>query len=103
MTGDLREKYLRINMDFAPLAGNLEQQIAVQKRLVQKISRSRPNDEVTALLVSVAESIEVSEALLKFTKNFMHGVTEDANALLQGAELRNTIKWQSDLIENGLR
>ena len=33
----------------------------------------------------------------------MHGVVEDANALLEGAELRNKILWQGQLIEKELK
>lgn len=104
MTGNYKEKYLRLNLDLAPMAGKLDQSITTQKRLIERIARRRDiTDDVKELLVSVAESIEVSEELLKFTKKFMHGVVEDSNALLEGAELRNKILWHSQLLEDKLK
>lgn len=99
-----KEKYLRINLDLAPMAGKLDQFTSTQKRLIERIAKRRDlTDDIKELLVSVAESIEVSEELLGFTKKFMHGVVEDANALLEGAELRNKILWQGQLIEKELK
>lgn len=85
-----KEKYLRINLDYAPMAGKLDQSIQAQKRLVERLAKRKDlPDDVKALIVSVADSIEVSEDLLKFTSKFFHGVIEDAHALLKGAHERN--------------
>ena len=85
-----KEKYLLINLEYAPMAGRLDQLTTAQKRLVERLSKRKDlPDDVKALIVSVADSIEVSEGLLKFTHKFFHGVVEDAHALLRGAEIRN--------------
>lgn len=99
MTGDLKEKYYRINLDFPVLAGRVEMLNATQKRLVERLIRTKMSDDQKALVLSVAESIEASANLVNYTHKFLHGVCEDAHALTEGAGLRNTIKWQSDLLE----
>jgi len=102
MTGDLREKYYRINLDFPPIAGKIDQCNGVQRRLISRLAMKKQDEETKALLISVAESIEVSELLVKYSHKMFKGVVEDINALLEGATLRNTIKWQSDVIEGYL-
>lgn len=104
MTGNYKEKYLRINLDYAPMAGRVDQVMTTQKRLVEKLVKRRDlPEDVKALLLTVAESIEATDDLMDFTKKFFHGVVDDANALLEGADLRNKIKWQSQLLEeNGI-
>lgn len=85
-----KEKYLRINLDYAPMAGKLDQTIQAQKRLIERLAKRKDlPDDVKALIVSVADSIDVGEDLLTFTGKFFHGVVEDAHALLKGAEVRN--------------
>lgn len=90
-----KEKYLRINLDFAPMAGRADQLMASQKRLVERLAKKKDlSPEVKELVLSVAESIEVTDDLLKFTTKFFHGVIEDAHALLKGAEVRNVEESQ---------
>jgi hypothetical protein len=103
MTGDYKEKYLRINLDFPPLAGKLEQLIKVQRRLINRMAHQKNlGDDCKALVVSVAESVEQTERLIEFTHKYLKGVAEDAKALTEGAEIRNTIKWQGQLINEFL-
>lgn len=98
MTGDLKEKYYRINLDFPVLAGRMEMLHTAQKRLIERMARTKGmSDDQKALLVSVAESIEAGENLVRYTHKFLHGVVEDAHALTEGAGLRNVAKWQNDL------
>lgn len=98
MMGDYREKYLRLSADFQERAGRLSAIQAKQRRLVLDLSKGKHDESVKTLLVSVAESVEAGEALLSYTHKMLQGVGEDAKALCEGAELRNTIKSQSDLI-----
>lgn len=102
MTGDYKEKYLRISADFAERAGRLDQITTSQKRLINRMAKSKQTEDVKTLLVSVAESVDASDALLRYTHQTLQGVSNDAKALCNGATLRNTIKWQSDLIEEFL-
>jgi hypothetical protein len=98
MTGDLKEKYYRINLDFPVLAGRMDMLHTAQKRLVERMARTKGmTDDQKALLVSVAESIEAGEDLLRYTQKFLHGVCDDAQALTEGAGIRNIAKWQNDL------
>jgi DNA helicase IV len=99
MTGDYKEKYLRINLDFPPLAGRLDQLIQAQKRLIKRMaSQKNLGEDCKALVISVAHSVEETEKLIEFTHKYLQGVAEDAKALTEGAEIRNTIKWQGQLI-----
>ncbi len=98
MTGDHLEKYYRINMDWPALAGNLDQTIKAQRRLIERLSKSKHTQEVKDLIVSVAASIEASEALIAWTHNMLKEVGQDCEALSEGATIRNQVKWGSELI-----
>lgn len=99
MTGDYKEKYYRINLDFPPLAGKLDQLLQAQKRLIKRMaSQKNLGDDCKALVISVAHSIDETEKLIQFTHKYLQGVAEDAKALTEGAEIRNQIKWQGQLI-----
>jgi len=100
MTGDLKEKYYRINLDFPVLAGRIEMLNATQKRLIERMAKGKLTDDQKSLFLAVAESIEASDNLVKYTHKFLRGVCEDAHALTEGAGTRNIIKWQSDLIRD---
>lgn len=102
MTGNIKEKYLLINRDFPPLAGRVDQLLQAQKRLIKRMAGKNLGDDCKALVMSVAHSVEATEELLQFTQKFLHGVAEDSNALTEGAQLRNIVKWQGDLINEFL-
>lgn len=103
MNGDYKEKYLRINLDFPPLAGRLEQLIQAQKRLIKRMAAQKNlGEDCKALVMSVAHSVEETEKLIQFTHKYLQGVAEDSKALTEGAGLRNTIKWQGQLINEFL-
>ncbi len=95
---DHLEKYIRINMDFPNKAGKLDSVLSAQKRIIQKLMKSKQSPEVQELLVSVAESIDVSYDLLAYTKTTLQEIATDSKAVLDGARLRNTIEFQSEVL-----
>ena len=98
MTGQHLDKYLKINKEFPSMAGNLEQTLKAQRRLVEKLSKGKHTEDIKNLIVSVAGSIEVTEELLKWIHNMLKEVGIDAEYLVEGAKYRNIIRWQSELI-----
>lgn len=97
MTGDLSEKYYRINIEFPSIAGNLEQTIKAQRRLIEQLSRGKQSDEVKNLIVSVAGSIEATETLITWTHNMLKEVGKDSEALVEGSKVRNQLQWSAEL------
>lgn len=95
---DLNEKYLELNRSFPNKAGKLLQVITTQKRLVEKLAKTKQSDDVKALLISVAEGYDVSIDLLEYMKNVLQGVANDAEALLEGSKVRNIVRDQNELI-----
>lgn len=98
MTGDYLEKYVRINKEFPSLAGNLEQTVKAQRRLIETLSKGKHSEEVKSLIVSVAVSIEASEALIAWTHNMLKDVGKDCEALMEGSKVRNQLRWNSELL-----
>ena len=98
MTGDYQEKYIRVNLDFVPMAGKLDQDLRAQRRLLDKLVRMKPTEDVKNLLVSVAGTIEETDKLIAWTHKMLTGVLEDAKALCDGAQLRNQLKWNGELL-----
>lgn len=93
------EKYYRINLDFPDKAGKLKSVIETQKRLVEAIARMHPKDEdIKALLVSVAEGYGVTDDLLTYMKNVLQGVANDSAALLEGSKIRTQHRDQGEEI-----
>lgn len=96
---DVREKYVRLNIDFPNKAGKLRQVIETQKRLVNKLSKLKQTDDIKALLLAVSEGYDVSIDLLEYMKLVLHGVANDAEILADGGKSRNIIKMQSEEIQ----
>lgn len=94
---NLTEKYYRINQDFPEMAGKIASIIAVQKRLVHKMAKSKSDDSTKALLLSVAQGIEVTEELLEWMRLMLKEVAKDAAALVEGGKARTTAKWAAQL------
>lgn len=92
------EKYIRLNMDFPNKAGKLNQVVVTQKRLVEKLMKSKQSPEVQELLISVAEGYDVTLDLLGYMKTTLQEVANDCDAILEGSRLRNVIQDQSDMI-----
>lgn len=95
---DLYEKYLKLNKAFPNKAGKLLQVITTQKRLIENLSHRKQETEVKELLLSVAEGYDVAIDLLEYMKQVIQGVANDAESLLPGATIRNTVRDQSELI-----
>lgn len=95
---DHLEKYIRLNIDFPNKAGKLDSVLSAQKRILHKLMRSKQSPEVQELLVSVAEGIDVSNDLLAYIKTTLQEIATDSNAVIEGARLRNTIEFQSDVL-----
>lgn len=98
MTGDLTEKYYRINIEFPSLAGKLDQTVKAQRRLIEQLSKNKHSEEIKSLIVSVAVSIEASEALIAYTHNMLMEVGKDCEALIEGSKVRNQLRWNSELL-----
>lgn len=97
---DINEKYIELNRSFPNKAGKLLQIITTQKRLVEKLVKTKQTPESEALLISVAEGYDVTLDLLNYMKNVLQGVANDAEALLEGSAIRNTVRLQNELISN---
>lgn len=97
-TPDYHEKYFRLNMDWLPMAGQLEQRLKAQRRLVDKLATQKHDQGVKDLIVSVAFSIEETEALLAWVQKMLNGVGEDAAALLPGSKARTELAWTAQLL-----
>jgi hypothetical protein len=95
---DLNEKYYELNKAFPNKAGKLMQVITTQKRLIEGLALSKQTDDVKALLLSVAEGYDVTVDLLDYMKNVLQGVANDAEALMEGSKLRNTVNDQNEFI-----
>lgn len=95
---DLNEKYYELNKAFPNKAGKLMQVITTQKRLIEGLASSKQTDDIKALLLSVAEGYDVSVDLLDYMKNVLQGVANDAEALMEGSKLRNTVNDQNEFI-----
>jgi len=95
---DLNEKYYELNKAFPNKAGKLMQVITTQKRLVEAMANPRLPDDVKALLLSVSEGYEVTVDILDYMKNVLQGVANDAEALMEGSKLRNTVNDQNEFI-----
>ena len=92
------EKYVRLNIDFPNKAGKLNQVVVTQKRLVEKLMKSKQSPEVQELLISVAEGYDVTLDLLDYMKTTIQEVANDSQAIIEGSKLRNVIDSQSELI-----
>lgn len=92
------EKYVRLNMDFPNKAGKLNQVVVTQKRLVEKLMKSKQSPDVQELLISVAEGYDVTLDLLTYMKKTLQEVANDSQAIIEGSKLRNIIDEQSTLI-----
>lgn len=97
---DLNEKYIELNRSFPNKAGKLLQVITTQKRLVEKLAKTKQSEDIKTLLISVAEGYDVSLDLLEYMKNVLQGVANDADALLEGSAIRNTVRLQNELISS---
>ena len=95
---DLNEKYYELNKAFPNKAGKLMQVITTQKRLIEGLASSKQTDDIKALLLSVAEGYDVTVDLLDYMKNVLQGVANDAEALMEGSKLRNTVNDQNEFI-----
>jgi hypothetical protein len=95
---DLNEKYYELNRAFPNKAGKLLQVITTQKRLVEKLAKTKQSEDVKTLLISVAEGYDVSIDLLDYFKNVLQGVANDAEALMDGSKVRNSLNDQNELI-----
>ena len=98
MTGDYKEKYYRINLDWPEKAGKMNQVLATQKRLITKLSKSKQSQDVAELLVSVGEGYDVATDLMDWMRKMLTGVAQDATALCEGSTVRNQLKWNSELL-----
>lgn len=92
------EKYYRLNLEWPALAGNLDQTLKAQRRLIERLSKIKHTEEVKSLIVSVAASIEATEALIKWTHNMLTEVGKDSEVLIDAAKTRDTLEFQSEVI-----
>lgn len=89
------EKYFRIKQAWPNKAGKLKSILEAQKRLITALAKERHSDKVKALIVSVAESYDVSDDILNYTHELLQDVAKDSEALREGAKLREQIREQS--------
>lgn len=95
---DLQVKYYEINKSWPNKAGKLSQLLAFQRRKVERLSHSRQPDEVKELLKAVAEGHDVATQLIGYVHGLLKEVALDSETLMKGAQTRNMIQEQSDMI-----
>ncbi len=98
MTGDYKEKYYRLNLDWPDKAGKLSQVMATQKRLVTSMARSKQTEEAKKLIESVAEGYDVAIDLMKWMQDTLQDVGRDAHALAEGSQVHNQLKWNQEVL-----
>lgn len=89
-----------MNIDFPNKAGKLLQVLETQKRLLFNLSRQKQNEDVAALMIATAEGYDVGKELLTYMKETIQDVANDADALADGARVRNTVQEQSELLNH---
>lgn len=97
---DQLEKYWSMNLYFVPKAARLDIICKAQRRLLLKIKSKDP--DVKLLALQSAEMIEACEDFLKFAKETLNDILKDYQAAYEGAELRNILNSQSELISEFL-
>jgi hypothetical protein len=97
---DVCEKYIELNKTWPNKAGKLRSLLEAQKRLLETLLKSRQSDKVKELILAVSESYCVSVDLLDYVHNVLQGVANDAEALRDGAKIRNAMKFVQE--ENDL-
>lgn len=98
---DYSEKYLLIRDQFPNKAGELLRLITAQKRLIKKIG-SKQSKDVQELMLASAEAHDVAIDLLDWMKQILQGIAEDAIALNEGSKVRNSLNFQSAIIDEYL-
>jgi len=93
----LTEKYIRISIDFPDMAGRIAELLAHQKRLVSRLAKSKQTDDVKELLQSVADSVTITDELLKWTHTMLQSVLADSKALRQGSEVRDKLRRAQEM------
>lgn len=100
---DYEEKYLLIQRDFPNKAGKLAQLLATQKRQIQNLTAlAKKNKDVEAILLTSAETYDVGHEILGWIKEVLQGVLNDSEALKEGSQVRNALKFQSEIVEQWL-
>jgi hypothetical protein len=100
---DFEEKYMLIQRDFPNKAGKLAQLLATQKRQIHNLTAlAKKNKDVEAILLTSAETYDVGHELLGWMKEVLQGVLNDAEALKEGSQVRNSLKFQSAIVEEWL-
>jgi len=96
---DLNIKYAELNRSFPNKAGKLMEIMTTQKRLIESLAKKKQSEEVTQLLLKVAEGYDVAVDTLTYCKNVLQGVANDAEALQIGSKVRNIAGDYGELIE----
>lgn len=89
-------RYARLSIDFTGKAAELCRILAAQSRMVKALSRAKQTPEVKALIVSVAEGYDVSNDLLTWTRDVLQEVAKDEQALTEGSQVRERLKWAQE-------
>lgn len=83
---DVMQKYIELNKAFPNKAGKLRSLLEAQKRL---LLANKPKE----LMRVTAEAYDVSVNLLEWMRLTLQGVANDAEALRDGARIRNAMKF----------
>ena len=99
---DYMEKYFLIRDQFPAMAGELLRLVTAQKRIIEKLTSQKNSKDVEALILTAAETYDVATYLLDWTKDILQGVANDAAALREGSAVRNSLNFQSAIVEEYL-
>ena len=96
--GNHLEKYIRLNIEFPTKAGSLSKILAIQKRLLEKLVRTKQSDEQKEFITAVAEGYDLTLELVKYFKEVIQDVANDAYVLSDIAEFREKFAFQSEVL-----
>lgn len=108
---DSRTKYVEISEAFNNRASEIDlfckQSQRICERLAKHLANARPKtqeetervDYLKDFVVKVSKNNDATIDLLMYMKGFITDILEDSKVLMEGAILRDKLKFQSDTIE----
>ena len=88
--------FFDITQQFPNKAGKLKSLLMVQKRLIEQVLKTKPNEDVKKLLLVSANINDVCDDFLNFTHEALNEVGKDFKSYQEGAKNRAIIEEQSE-------
>lgn len=96
-------KYLDLPKKFMGMCIDINVALKQQERVLVHIAKSREvrdNEKLSDFVIKSAELNQKTEELLVYLKDFLQEVAGDAEAVMDGARLRNKLQDSSETIEH---